>query len=625
MSVRAPHHRIPTLEKYELLEELGHGGMATVYRARDPRLGREVAVKLIHPHLRENPEVRERFVAEARAVAKLRHPGIVDVYDVSDDEDAERYLVVELIRGTTLRKVLDEHGALPPEVAGVLVAQLCEAVEHAHGAGVIHRDIKPENVLVDLSLGSERPSAPREGGAGLTARVRVKLTDFGIAKVLDAQGVTSTGQILGSPAHMAPEQIEGGPIGPTTDVFALGVLFYECLVGRLPFRGANPAQVLRRVLGGEYEPVDSERPEVGGRWAGIVSKALMLEPTGRYPSADALGQAIQTELQSLDVEDGPRCLDAYFTEPDAFRMRHADSLVPRLLARGEAARKAGDVHGAAADFNRALALSPDDLGILKRVTALGRKRAWERRALRIAAIGATALALGTASFVVARSHRARQGAREVAVTRDPTAESASSSEMAASPSGTASLSLAARAVDEASRRAPDSAQPVASVSLTSARAGQDARRLPAPRKVRVTLVPAGARLLLDGAEASWFGRTFELAPGPHELVGYMPENHACCTRTTVTAIVQEPPRNDPAQVQMFTVALGFNDARASLVGGPVSARVTCDNGLVFGAGAPGSARMSDLSRTTTCTFSPGERRLPVSLQAGLLVSVPWPG
>ncbi len=211
----------PELDKYELQEEIGHGGMATVYRARDLRLDREVAVKIIHKHLRENPEVRRRFVSEAKAVAKLRHPGIVDVYDVSDEADPERYLVVELIRGQSLRQWLQGHERLPAEIGAILVGILCDAVEHAHQAGVIHRDIKPENVLLeppppDSRAGDEEPEDSGEAVVDRRAtsdprassergrRVRIKLTDFGIAKVLDAQGVTSTGQILGSPAHMAP-------------------------------------------------------------------------------------------------------------------------------------------------------------------------------------------------------------------------------------------------------------------------------------------------------------------------------------------------------------------------------------------------------------------------------------
>ncbi len=200
--------RLPQLAKYELLEEIGHGGMATVYRALDRRLGREVAVKIIHPHLRDSREVAERFHVEARAVAKLRHPNIVEIYDVGDPDEPEQYLVAELVRGTTLGRLRAKRGALPPEIAGALALEILEALAHAHASGVVHRDVKPENVLIE-----HRPAPTdldaSESGPSPTDRVVVKLTDFGIAKLLDAPGVTSTGQVLGSPAHMAPEQIEG--------------------------------------------------------------------------------------------------------------------------------------------------------------------------------------------------------------------------------------------------------------------------------------------------------------------------------------------------------------------------------------------------------------------------------
>src|SRR5579859_632828 len=189
--------RIPQLAKYEVLEELGHGGMATVYRARDRRLGREVAVKVIHPHLRDSKEVVIRFNAEAKAVAKLRHPNIVDVYDVSEPDEVDQYLVVALVRGTTLRKLLQERGTMPAEVAGALGLELLAALEHAHGNGVVHRDVKPENVLLerrrpelDASAPDDRAHeqfAPPRGEHDQTRRVSVRLTDFGIAKLLDAQ------------------------------------------------------------------------------------------------------------------------------------------------------------------------------------------------------------------------------------------------------------------------------------------------------------------------------------------------------------------------------------------------------------------------------------------------------
>ena len=375
----------PELEKYEFIEEIGHGGMATVYRARDLRLDREVAVKVIHKHLRENVEVRRRFVSEAKAVAKLRHRGIVEVYDVSAQDDVERYLVVELIRGMSLRQLLTARGTLPPEIAAIMVSILCDAVEHAHRSGVIHRDIKPENVLLELpevapSEGDSDSAAPVDTDGSVRSesdQVVIKLTDFGIAKVLDAQGVTSTGQILGSPAHMAPEQIEGGAVGPHTDVFALGVLLYECMVGHLPFEGNNPAQVLRRVLDGCYEAADAERPEIGGRWARILAAALELDVEARVPRAEDFGALIRAELGALEIPEPRTMLADYFRDEDGYTDWVRDALVPRLVKRGEVEKKGGHIPGAAADFNRALALKPDDLAILKRITLLSAETVWK--------------------------------------------------------------------------------------------------------------------------------------------------------------------------------------------------------------------------------------------------------
>ncbi|MFS8069362.1 MAG: serine/threonine-protein kinase, partial [Byssovorax sp.] len=478
----------PKLAKYELLEEIGHGGMATVYRALDLRLGREVAVKIIHKHLRENAEVGTRFIAEARAAAKLHHPGIVEVFDVSSEDDAERYLVVELLRGATLRKVLVDHRDMPAEVGAAIVLELCEAVEHAHEAAIIHRDIKPENVLVELpedraladarlaspppsndSALADAPSSARpravaaassegeltpasqsealveddDGDTGTRRRaasavaaskaskaekgkararerevvkkaraadlgVIIKLTDFGIAKILDAQGVTSTGQVLGSPAHMAPEQIEGGDVDVRTDVFGLGVLLYECLTGHLPFEGKNPAQVLRKVLEGLYSAVDRERPTSGGRWGRIAARALSRDVGGRTASPGALAQAIRAELAALGITDPRAEILAYFLDSRGYPGALAARLVPRLVARGEAARKAGDVPGAAADFNRALALAPSDLAILKRIGSMNSSAGRRLLLRRAAVILGGSVALGLAAFGVARGLRARQ-------------------------------------------------------------------------------------------------------------------------------------------------------------------------------------------------------------------------
>jgi serine/threonine-protein kinase len=364
--------RLPDLAKYEVLEEIGHGGMATVYRALDRRLGREVAVKVIHPHLRDSREVVTRFNTEAKAVAKLRHANIVEVYDVSAPDDPEQYLVVELVRGTTLRALLAQRGALPPEVAAAVCTMLLDALAHAHANGVIHRDIKPENVLIQ-----ERTNPGDEAGPN-GSPVVVKLTDFGIAKLLDAQGVTSTGQVLGSPAHMAPEQIEGGEVDGRSDVFGMGVLLYECLVGHLPFEGQNPAQVLRRVLEGQYPEVQAERPVVGARWSKIVDRALAHAQADRFGDALAMKAAMIAELDRLGFADPTRELGAWLDAPEAYVQQHTIRMIEKLRALGDDARKRHDAISAAIDYNRALAHAPDDPQLLRIVVRMSRAEARAR-------------------------------------------------------------------------------------------------------------------------------------------------------------------------------------------------------------------------------------------------------
>ncbi len=416
--------RLPSLAKYEVLEELGHGGMATVYRAHDKRLARDVAVKILHPHLRDSKEVQSRFFVEAKAVAKLRHPNIVEVFDVSGEDEGEQYLVVELLRGQTLRKLLRDHGAIPPEVAAALGIELLGALGHAHGAGVVHRDVKPENVILEHHVQRQAHAAVATGAAGATTpppgspapsarppasgetpgeRVIVKLTDFGIAKLLDAQGVTSTGQVLGSPAHMAPEQIEGGEVDARADVFGLGVLLYECMVGHLPFMGNNPAQVLRRVLDGTYAPAEHERPELGKAYSAILDRALARQVCDRYASAGELKDALSAELRRVGVTAPRAELEAWFDDPEAYVAAHKKRMIARLCELGSEARRRGQVLAAAADYNRALAYAPDDAQLLKIVTGMHRAEARARLTRKVVPGVAGALALGILAFFVTRA------------------------------------------------------------------------------------------------------------------------------------------------------------------------------------------------------------------------------
>ncbi len=400
--------RFPTLTKYEVVEELGHGGMATVYRAHDPRLGRDVAIKVIHPHLRDSAEVAHRFFVEAKAVAMLRHPNIVEVFDVSAPEEPEQYLVVELLRGCTLRKLLQRHGALPPEVAAAIGIELLGALAHAHGAGVIHRDIKPENVMVEHVKGV--------GGHG-AERVKIKLTDFGIAKLLDAQGVTSTGQVLGSPAHMAPEQIEGGDVDARADVFGLGVLLYECMTGHLPFEGTNPAQVLRRVLDGVYSSAERERATVGKAWSTRLDGALAHDPEQRFVDANAMRTAFCEELDRLGIESGKKEIESWLDDPEGYEIEHDKRLIERLVDRAAKARAAGDTLAAASDYNRALAYAPLDKELLRIVSSMHRAEARAKLVRKMAPILLGTVFLGTAAFFVTSAIKGSTGnARPVLVT-----------------------------------------------------------------------------------------------------------------------------------------------------------------------------------------------------------------
>ena len=272
--------------KYVVVEVIGRGGMANVYRARHPALDRDVAIKAIHPHLAEEPGFGERFVHEARLVASLRHPGIVQVHDF-DVADGRPYMVMEYVDGGTLKDRLAraraERGRMSLEETAGFLLPIADALDYAHARGAVHRDLKPANILLT------------DAGAPV-------LSDFGIAKILeDAAFVSATGSLVGTPAYMSPEQAAGRRVDARTDQYSLGVVLYEMTTGRVPFSGESPTAVMVQHL---QEPPPAPRlvnPDLPPAVEAVVLRALAKDPDARFASAGEMARAFVAAVPEMDA------------------------------------------------------------------------------------------------------------------------------------------------------------------------------------------------------------------------------------------------------------------------------------------------------------------------------------
>jgi eukaryotic-like serine/threonine-protein kinase len=255
-----------TDERFELIERLGSGGMATVWRARDRRLQREIALKRPLPHLARDAEAVARFEREARAAAALNHPNVVTVYDAGEDGEGP-WLAMELVHGVSLRHVLDRGGPLPSEQTADYVRQAAAGLDAAHECGLIHRDIKPQNLMV--------------GDDG-----RVRLTDFGLARpVTQETPVTAEGTVLGSVRYLAPEALEGRQ-GPSADIYSLAAVAYEMLTGRPPFDAPTTGELLDRIRTAPPTPPSRLHPDAAG-YDAVFASALSKDPADRPATAGA--------------------------------------------------------------------------------------------------------------------------------------------------------------------------------------------------------------------------------------------------------------------------------------------------------------------------------------------------
>jgi eukaryotic-like serine/threonine-protein kinase len=259
--------------RYQLVAQQGSGGMSVIYKAIDRALGRTVAVKILRPSLISDPTFLEKFRAEARAVANLSHPNIVTVYDVGSDGPTH-YIVMEIVEGQDLKKVIKTAGTLPIDRAVDLAIQICAGVGYAHRSGLVHADVKPQNIL-------------------LTAADVVKVTDFGIAQALsDTQPAQRADVVWGSPHYFAPEQARGEPPAPQADVYAIGIVVFEMLTGRLPYAGANQQELAMAHIREPIPSISDVNPAVPERLSKMVYRAMAKDPRDRYRDADQFGNVL---------------------------------------------------------------------------------------------------------------------------------------------------------------------------------------------------------------------------------------------------------------------------------------------------------------------------------------------
>src|SRR5215208_249921 len=268
--------------RYRIIRRLGSGGMADVYCAEDLQLGRRVALKLLYRRFAEDEEFVERFRREASSAAGLQHPNVVAVFD-RGEFDGTYYIAMEFLEGRSLKQLVRQEGALDPDRAIDLVIQILKAARFAHRRGIVHRDIKPHNVIVD-----------DEG--------RAKVTDFGIARA-GASDMTETGSIMGTAQYLSPEQAQGQPVSPRSDLYSIGVMLYELLTGRVPFEAESPVTIALKHVSEPPIPPAELNPAIPPALEAVVLRALEKDPARRYADADEFAAAL------MDARERPTVVE----------------------------------------------------------------------------------------------------------------------------------------------------------------------------------------------------------------------------------------------------------------------------------------------------------------------------
>jgi eukaryotic-like serine/threonine-protein kinase len=391
------------LDKYEVLQKIGEGGMATVYLGRHNTLSRDVAIKVLHPHLSSSTRNRKRFAREARAIEHLRHDNILEIYDYSGLDANECYIITEFVDGQTLSDLAAVRGRLPSETSAIVGLHLARALQYAHKQGILHRDLKPDNVMV------------REDGT-------VKLMDFGIARFLNESQVTMTGALVGSPAFMSPEQAREGDLDGRSDLFSLGTMLFYLVTGHLPFSGSNPSLILKNVIESNRPNVSELAPAMSASFADIIERLMANNPGDRFPDAGAVVVALEASLAESGVEPTLRVwsLSSFLQDPEAFERRLEIHLTDSLLVRARTFLDSGDHLAALRLLNRLLSMDEDNEEALELVQGLhGEIGGTPRRSLAAVVLVAMIL-VGILAATVATTHKRWEAQRSVPTLVTPT-------------------------------------------------------------------------------------------------------------------------------------------------------------------------------------------------------------
>ena len=582
------------LGRYRLDEQVGQGGMAVVWRGWDTQLRRTVAVKVLHAHLHQREDIRRRFDREAHAVARLHHPFILDVYDFSGPEAQPSYLVTEFIRGQTLREFADAHPFDPPELAAACLLPIAEALEHAHAAGVVHRDLKPENIMV------------RDDGV-------VKLTDFGIAALLDPdEKFTVTGSILGSPAHLAPETIEGKPADPRADLFSFGTILYWLSCGKLPYQAASPAALLHAILEGNRQDPRMVRRSVSDAQARIIGRCMENDPARRYQTAGEVRHELQDLLREAGLEEPLRELADFVKAPEQHGPKVQERVVLRSLAAGEEQLQRGKTSAALAAFGRALALDPQNAQAMGRVERIRRRERLLKLFRRAAVLALALTAVGLAGRQVrAAVMHARAVAAADRAARQEAAAAQAAREQAARAARRDKAEAATRERAEALRRAAqDLPEPGARGPATGKEPAAKRVAVAKPEPLDVKLhVRFGAQVTVDGRDLGNDNMfALKLTAGGHQILVH----HPCCADAPQDILVT---RDHPDQLYQLHYGPPL-PAQFRVINAPEGARVLIDGVLVGTASDLRPYTMAQPDQKAIVTI--GDRTLSTTLKAGML-------